>query len=65
VLGKVKLPNLPFNFSGCNTTSTVPAPLMGQHNRNIAASLGFSVAEIDAMERDGVLYAETLVGATT
>jgi crotonobetainyl-CoA:carnitine CoA-transferase CaiB-like acyl-CoA transferase len=61
VLGKVKLPNLPFRFSDCDTTQTMPAPLMGQHNRNIASSLGYSSTDIDAMETDGVLYAEAAV----
>jgi len=61
VLGKVKLPNLPFHFSGCDTTITMPAPLMGQHNRSIAAGLGYSAAEIDRMVADGVLYAESAV----
>jgi len=59
VLGKVKLPNLPFHFSGCDTTITAPAPLMGQHNRSIAAGLGYSAAEIDQMVEEGVLYAES------
>jgi crotonobetainyl-CoA:carnitine CoA-transferase CaiB-like acyl-CoA transferase len=58
VLGKVQLPNLPFRFSDCDTTQKVPAPLMGQHNRMIAARLGYSTSEIEAMERAGVLYAE-------
>jgi len=58
VLGKVRLPNLPFHFSGCDTTITTPAPLMGQHNRSIAAGLGYSAAEIDRMVEEGVLYAE-------
>lgn len=61
VLGKVKLPNLPFHFSGCDTTITMPAPLMGQHNRSIASGLGYSAAEIDRMVADGVLYAESAV----
>lgn len=61
VLGKVKLPNLPFNFSGCNTTVTVPAPLMGQHNRSIATELGYSEDDIAALLRDGVLFAEDAV----
>jgi crotonobetainyl-CoA:carnitine CoA-transferase CaiB-like acyl-CoA transferase len=39
----------------------MPAPLLGQHNRAIAASLGYSEADIDAMTRDGVLYAEKAV----
>jgi crotonobetainyl-CoA:carnitine CoA-transferase CaiB-like acyl-CoA transferase len=58
VLGKVTLPNLPFRFSDCDTTPKMPAPLLGQHNRTIAASLGYSEADIDAMTGDGVLYAE-------
>lgn len=62
VLGKIKLPNLPFRFSECDTSPSGPAPLLGQHNREIAASVGFSPVEIDAMERDGVLYSESPVG---
>jgi crotonobetainyl-CoA:carnitine CoA-transferase CaiB-like acyl-CoA transferase len=58
VLGKVKLPNLPFRFSDCDTTPKMPAPLLGQHNRIIAKSLGYSEADIAAMTKDGVLYAE-------
>ena len=58
VLGRVRLPNLPFRFSGLDTTPKVAAPLMGQHNRAIASDLGYSPDEIDALVRDGVLYAE-------
>ena len=61
LLGKIKLPNLPFRFSDCDTTCKVPAPLLGQHNREIASELGFGAADIDAMVRDGVLYAEASV----
>ena len=56
--GKVKLPNLPFRFSDCDTTQTMPAPLLGQHNREIARSVGLSDAHISQMEHDDVLYAE-------
>ena len=59
VLGKVTLPNLPFRFSNCDTTVRKPAPLLGEDNRSIAASLGLSQDLIDEMTRDGVLYAET------
>jgi crotonobetainyl-CoA:carnitine CoA-transferase CaiB-like acyl-CoA transferase len=59
LLGKIKLPNLPFHFSECDTTPSGPAPLLGQHNREIAASVGYSVEEIEAMVADGVLYSET------
>jgi formyl-CoA transferase len=55
--GTLRLPNLPFRFSDCDTTITRVAPDLGQHNAEVAASLGFSAAEIDAMQADGVLYA--------
>jgi crotonobetainyl-CoA:carnitine CoA-transferase CaiB-like acyl-CoA transferase len=58
VVGKVRLATLPLHFSDCDTTQRTPAPLMGQHNRDIAARLGYSKNEIDAMVKDGVLYAE-------
>lgn len=59
VLGRVKLPNLPFRFSGCDTSPKCPAPLLGQHNREIAAGLGYADADIDALQAAGVLYADT------
>jgi crotonobetainyl-CoA:carnitine CoA-transferase CaiB-like acyl-CoA transferase len=59
--GKIKLPNLPFNFSDCDTTPSGPAPLLGQHNAQIATSLGYSTAQIAQMQNDGVLYAPTSV----
>jgi crotonobetainyl-CoA:carnitine CoA-transferase CaiB-like acyl-CoA transferase len=58
-LGRIRLPNLPFRFSEGDTSPRRAAPLLGQHNREIAAELGFSAAEIDSMARDGVLYSET------
>ena len=57
-LGKIRLPNLPFHFSGCDTTVTQVAPDLGQHNEEIARSLGFSDTDIQAMQKDGVLYSE-------
>jgi len=61
LLGRVKLPNLPFHFSDYDTTQTIPAPLLGQHNHEIAKGLGYGAAEIDALTADGVLYAEAAV----
>ena len=63
VLGKVKLPNLPFRFSGCDTSPRSPAPLMGQHNAVIARELGYSDAEIAALRAAGVFYNEPAVEA--
>jgi crotonobetainyl-CoA:carnitine CoA-transferase CaiB-like acyl-CoA transferase len=61
VLGRIRLPNLPFRFSDCDTSPRCPAPLLGQHNHAIATSLGYTEAAIGAMESDGVLYAEEAV----
>jgi len=57
-LGKIKMPNLPFHFSGCDITPTYVAPKLGEHNREIAADLGFDAATIDAMVGEGVLYSK-------
>ena len=57
-LGKIKMPNLPFHFSGCDITPTCAAPKLGEHNREIAADLGFDAATIDAMVDEDVLYAK-------
>jgi len=64
VLGRVRLANVPFKFSDCDATVRTAAPLLGQHNREIAAELGFAPAEIDAMVNEGVLYAEDAVART-
>ena len=61
ILGKIKLPNLPFRFSDCDTTPSSVAPMLGQHNREIAASLGYSAVDIDALVKDGVFYSEEAV----
>ncbi len=58
VLGKIRLPNLPFRFSGFDTLTQQVAPDLGQHNAEIAESLGFSAAEIAAMQADGVLFGQ-------
>jgi crotonobetainyl-CoA:carnitine CoA-transferase CaiB-like acyl-CoA transferase len=52
------MPNLPFRFSDCDTTIRDVAPDLGQHNAEVAQSLGFGPAEIDAMQTDGVLFSK-------
>ncbi|WP_187970397.1 CaiB/BaiF CoA transferase family protein [Aquibium microcysteis] len=56
VLGKIRLPNLPFNFSESEPLTPRVAPELGQHNRTIAVDLGFTETEIDAMIANGTLY---------
>lgn len=58
VLGRVTLPNLPYRFSDCDTTPKRPAPLLGQHNAEIARELGYAEGEIATLVADGVLHAE-------
>lgn len=58
--GTLKLPNLPFRFSDCDTTVPMKqvAPDIGQHNAQIARTLGYSEADIQAMQADGVLFSK-------
>lgn len=56
VLGKIQLPNLPFHFSGCDTTVHQVAPELGEHNAEIARSLGLSPEEITELQAEGVLF---------
>jgi crotonobetainyl-CoA:carnitine CoA-transferase CaiB-like acyl-CoA transferase len=56
--GALRLPNLPFRFSDCDTSIREVGPDLGQHNVEVAQSLGFSAAEIDAMQTDGVLFSK-------
>ena len=58
VLGRIRMPNLPFRFSGYEPPVPAVAPAIGEHNRGIAASLGYSGEEIASMIADGVLYQE-------
>jgi len=56
--GTLRLPNLPFRFSDCDTTIREVGPDLGQHNAEVAASLGFDAAEIEAMQTEGVLFSK-------
>ena len=57
-LGRIRMPNLPFRFSGYEPPIPDVAPSIGQHNRDIAASLGYTGEAIASMIADGVLYQE-------
>lgn len=62
VLGRVRLPNVPFTFSDTDATPRTPAPLLGEHNREILQGLlGYAGAEVNRLEQDGVLHAEEAV----
>ncbi len=61
VMGKVRSPTSRSSSTMRTRRRGGLAPLLGQHNREIAGELGLLAAEIDAMVRDGVLYAEEAV----
>ncbi|WP_249674543.1 CaiB/BaiF CoA transferase family protein [Pseudomonas abieticivorans] len=56
--GTLRMPNLPFRFSDCDTTIHQVAPDLGEHNAQVAAALGFSAEEIAQMQADGVLFTQ-------
>ncbi|WP_439498143.1 CaiB/BaiF CoA transferase family protein [Bosea sp. (in: a-proteobacteria)] len=55
-LGKIRLPNLPFRFSGHSPSPMGIAPRLGEHNAEVARALGYSDDDIAALAEDGVLY---------
>jgi len=55
-LGKIRLANLPFRFSGHAPSPMRLAPRLGEHNTEVARSLGYSEDEIAAMAQNGILY---------
>jgi crotonobetainyl-CoA:carnitine CoA-transferase CaiB-like acyl-CoA transferase len=56
-MGKYKLIPSPTRFSATPVNVRRPAPLPGQHNREVLAEAGLTEAEIDELEAAGVLRA--------
>ena len=53
VAGTVQTIGLPVKFSATPGAIKTPAPLFGEHTREVLAEAGFSVAEIDALFAEG------------
>jgi crotonobetainyl-CoA:carnitine CoA-transferase CaiB-like acyl-CoA transferase len=53
--GRVKGVGFPIKFSEAEFEVKNPPPLLGEHNREILASLGLTEAEIENLEREGVI----------
>ncbi|MEO8486884.1 MAG: CoA transferase [Betaproteobacteria bacterium] len=47
----------PLHFSATPTSVTRPAPLLGEHTREVLAAAGYSAAEIDGFAAEGVVVA--------
>lgn len=57
VLGEVRNVGLPVRFGGQPRQAARPAPLLGQHTREILADLGYASDDIDAMLAAGSVQA--------
>jgi crotonobetainyl-CoA:carnitine CoA-transferase CaiB-like acyl-CoA transferase len=55
--GKVRQLSLPFKMSGTPPEMAGPAPLLGEHTREILGSLGYSPAEIQHLIDSGIVHA--------
>ena len=53
--GRTRALGMPVKFSDARADLTRPAPLLGQHSREILAELSYSAEEIAALERDGAV----------
>lgn len=56
-LGSVTLTDTPLSLSETPVAIRDPAPVLGQHNREILRAAGYSDEEISALEADGVICA--------
>jgi crotonobetainyl-CoA:carnitine CoA-transferase CaiB-like acyl-CoA transferase len=54
--GPTKALGLPIKFSETPGAITRPAPLLGEHTREILGTLGFSDADIEQLRRDGAVH---------
>ncbi|MDH3679519.1 MAG: CoA transferase [Acidimicrobiia bacterium] len=53
--GRYRVVPPPVRFSVTPASVRHPAPLVGEHGREVLADLGYSAAQLDALEADGVL----------
>ena len=53
--GRTRAIGNPLHFSATPGRNTMPAPLLGQHSREVLRECGYSDAEIDAFVADGVI----------
>jgi crotonobetainyl-CoA:carnitine CoA-transferase CaiB-like acyl-CoA transferase len=64
VIGSSRYSTLPMRFSrGPHHFHEQPAPLLGAHNGELLRGLGLSEAEIDSLERDGIIGGTLARGA--
>jgi formyl-CoA transferase len=62
-LGSINVIDNPISMSAVIDRPFVAAPLLGQHTDEVLQELGYSMEQIDALERDGVVDRWALVGS--
>jgi crotonobetainyl-CoA:carnitine CoA-transferase CaiB-like acyl-CoA transferase len=60
--GATKALGSPVHFSATPTAVDLPAPMLGEHTREVLAEAGYSAREIDAFVADGVVEALPVSG---
>ena len=60
--GPVKTMGLPIKFSGTSGAVASPAPLYGEHTREVLREYGFDDKQIDAFEKEGAIFAASIGG---
>jgi len=58
--GVVKTPGFPIRFSKTPSALNRPAPVVGQHSREVLTALGLGADEIDGLLSDGVIGEDTI-----
>jgi crotonobetainyl-CoA:carnitine CoA-transferase CaiB-like acyl-CoA transferase len=53
--GRTRALGMPIKFSETSGEMTRPAPLLGQHSREILGQLGYAAAEIEALQQGGAV----------
>ena len=55
VLGKFRAPGIPLKVFGVSDKIEHAAPTLGQHNAEVLKELGYNDAEIDDLDKDGII----------
>jgi crotonobetainyl-CoA:carnitine CoA-transferase CaiB-like acyl-CoA transferase len=53
--GRVKAIGMPIKFSDTTGNMERPAPLLGEHSREVLTALGYSASDIEKLRRDGAV----------
>jgi formyl-CoA transferase len=55
IAGQYRIVPPPVRFARTPASVRRPAPLIGEHGREVLAAVGYGTDELDALEREGVL----------